>query len=40
MRVRFEAGQPIFRERDPANRFYLIERGKVRSKRIAKTRQM
>jgi CRP/FNR family cyclic AMP-dependent transcriptional regulator len=29
MRVRFEAGQSIFREGDPANRFYLIERGKV-----------
>jgi CRP/FNR family cyclic AMP-dependent transcriptional regulator len=29
MRVRFEAGQSIFREGDPANRFYLIERGNV-----------
>src|ERR1051325_1576057 len=29
MRVRFKAGESIFREGDPANRFYLIERGKV-----------
>jgi CRP/FNR family cyclic AMP-dependent transcriptional regulator len=29
MRVRFKAGERIFREGDPANRFYLIERGKV-----------
>lgn len=29
MRMRFEAGELIFREGDPANRFYLIEQGKV-----------
>jgi CRP-like cAMP-binding protein len=29
MRVRFEAGETIFREGDPANRFYLVEKGKV-----------
>lgn len=29
MRVRFEAGELIFREGDPANRFYLIEEGRV-----------
>ena len=29
MRSHFEAGQTIFRENEIANRFYLIERGKV-----------
>ncbi len=29
MRSRFEAGHLIFREGETANRFYLIERGKV-----------
>lgn len=29
MRVRYEAGELIFREGDPANRFYLIEQGRV-----------
>lgn len=29
MLVRFEAGEQIFREGDPANRFYLIQKGKV-----------
>lgn len=29
MLVRFEPGELIFREGDPANRFYLIHRGKV-----------
>ncbi|MBI2949270.1 MAG: Crp/Fnr family transcriptional regulator [Verrucomicrobia bacterium] len=29
MRVQFEPGAFIFRERDPANRFYLIESGQV-----------
>jgi CRP-like cAMP-binding protein len=29
MRVRFEQDEVIFREGDPANRLYLIERGKV-----------
>ena len=29
MRVRFNAQETIFREGDPANRFYLIESGKV-----------
>jgi len=29
MRVRFEAGELIFREGDPANRFYLLEQGRV-----------
>jgi CRP-like cAMP-binding protein len=29
MRVQFEAGDFIFREGDPANRFYLIESGQV-----------
>ena len=29
METQFTAGQIIFREGDPANRFYLIERGKV-----------
>ena len=29
MRVRFGQGETIFREGDPANRFYLIETGKV-----------
>ena len=29
MRVSYPAGQTIFREGDPANRFYLIERGEV-----------
>ena len=29
MRSHFEAGHVIFREGEPANRFYLIERGKV-----------
>ena len=27
--TRFEAGESIFREGDPANRFYLIQQGKV-----------
>ena len=29
MRVHFKQGETIFREGDPANRFYLIETGKV-----------
>ena len=29
MRMRYEAGELIFREGDPANRFYLIEQGQV-----------
>lgn len=29
MEKRFEAGELIFREGDPANRFYLIQQGKV-----------
>ena len=29
MRMRYEVGQLIFREGDPANRFYLIEQGRV-----------
>jgi CRP/FNR family transcriptional regulator, cyclic AMP receptor protein len=29
MHVRFKEGQLIFREGDPANRFYLIQKGKV-----------
>jgi CRP-like cAMP-binding protein len=29
MRVRFETGELIFREGDPANRFYLVEEGRV-----------
>ena len=29
MRMRFETGELIFREGDPANRFYLIEKGRV-----------
>ena len=29
MHSRFEAGESIFREGDPANRFYLIQQGKV-----------
>ena len=29
MRVRYGAGEFIFREGDPANRFYLIEQGRV-----------
>lgn len=29
MRAEFKAGEVIFREGDPANRFYLIESGKV-----------
>ena len=29
MRMRYEAGELIFREGDPANRFYLIEQGRV-----------
>jgi CRP/FNR family transcriptional regulator, cyclic AMP receptor protein len=29
MRVRFKQDETIFREGDPANRFYLIEKGKV-----------
>ena len=29
MRVCFEKGETIFREGDPANRFYLIESGKI-----------
>jgi CRP/FNR family transcriptional regulator, cyclic AMP receptor protein len=29
MRMHYETGALIFREGDPANRFYLIERGKV-----------
>jgi CRP-like cAMP-binding protein len=29
MRVRFEKDELIFREGDPANRFYLIEQGRV-----------
>jgi len=39
LRMRYEPGDLIFREGDPANRFYLIEEGQVafvesRSKRI------
>jgi len=29
MRMRYEAGELIFREGEPANRFYLIEQGRV-----------
>jgi CRP/FNR family transcriptional regulator, cyclic AMP receptor protein len=29
MRVRFAAGEFVFREGDPANRFYLLEQGRV-----------
>src|SRR5262245_31158824 len=29
MRLHYEPGELIFREGDPANRFYLIERGRV-----------
>src|SRR5262245_49094187 len=29
MRSHFNSGEVIFREGDPANRFYLIQRGKV-----------
>jgi len=29
MRMRYEAGELIFREADPANRFYLLEQGRV-----------
>jgi CRP-like cAMP-binding protein len=29
MRVRFETGEFAFREGDPANRFYLVEQGRV-----------
>ena len=29
MHSRFEAGESIFREGDPANRFYLLQQGKV-----------
>ncbi len=29
MRMRYDAGEIIFRKGDPANRFYLIEEGKV-----------
>jgi CRP/FNR family cyclic AMP-dependent transcriptional regulator len=29
MKVRFQAGETIFREGDPANRFYLLKDGKV-----------
>ena len=29
MRMRYETGELIFREGDPANRFYLIEQGRV-----------
>ena len=29
MRIRYDAGEFIFRESDPANRFYLIEEGRV-----------
>jgi CRP-like cAMP-binding protein len=29
MMVHYQPGEVIFREGDPANRFYLIERGKV-----------
>jgi CRP-like cAMP-binding protein len=29
MRMRYDTGEIIFREGDPANRFYLIERGQV-----------
>ena len=29
MRLEFAAGELVFREGDPANRFYLIEKGKV-----------
>lgn len=29
MRMRYAAGQLLFREGDPANRFYLIEQGRV-----------
>jgi CRP/FNR family transcriptional regulator, cyclic AMP receptor protein len=29
MRIRFSPGELIFREGDPANRFYLIEQGRV-----------
>jgi CRP-like cAMP-binding protein len=29
MKVRYEPGETIFREGDPANRFYLIDRGRV-----------
>jgi hypothetical protein len=29
MRIRYEAGEFIFRESDPANRSYLIEEGRA-----------
>jgi CRP-like cAMP-binding protein len=29
MRIQYNAGEVIFRQGDPANRFYLIQRGKV-----------
>ncbi|HXI51507.1 MAG TPA: Crp/Fnr family transcriptional regulator [Candidatus Saccharimonadales bacterium] len=29
MRMRYEAGDLVFREGDPANRFYLIEQGRI-----------
>src|SRR6266540_4135355 len=29
MLTQFKEGEPIFREGDPANRFYLLEEGKV-----------
>ena len=29
MQVRYDTGQYIFREGDPANRFYLVEQGRV-----------
>src|SRR5262249_43487382 len=36
MLVRFKAGEIIFREGDPANRFYLILRGKVALESLGK----
>ena len=29
MRTQFRAGEVIFQQGDPANRFYLLQRGKV-----------
>ncbi len=34
MKAEFDVGQVIFREGDPANRFYLIQRGKVVLERV------
>jgi CRP/FNR family transcriptional regulator, cyclic AMP receptor protein len=39
MRVSYPAGQTIFREGEPANRFYLIESGEVALETRAKARE-